>query len=268
MLLDDTFTPQFEIVQSLNRLAGVLGKRKVQHLYPAFPMAIAILRGISEENKRDEAQNLALLAKAGEIPKISEELYNPSFDDQMGDYLSPSKYPSPVTGEQQFFTVPELELGCLLTYNLYENGACVAMIKNYVHLDVIDYSATSLMYPVVVTEAMSSTAFVTGGRLGGTVNNRDDMISTAYFMGAAYPLTVAYRALNTSGDEATSSATFLAAYYPLIVTYEAYSYTDDGVNAQGSFLAAYYPLIVNYITLNHGPESVGSQGIFNGASRP
>lgn len=264
-ILDKTFSGQLGIVNSLNRLASVLAKRRVHIFDPVYDQAVEYFADVKAEEKKYQEHALKNLDVAGEIPKITEELYNPSFDDSFGmdSILASFTPPGSINESPDYPTVIEdSDTRCLVNYLLKENGNIVAKIKNYIHLEVLNITYHSRMYPMIGHDNMTSNGRILGGYMGNTINFRDDLTSSGRIIGGDIPIKVIYTSITIPLDNMESRGYIIGGSVPNKVIYSSYTIGTEEMSSRASIIAGSIPLKVNYIAYVDDPtdENLTSSG--------
>lgn len=245
------------ITDALHRLNNVILRHNSQRHQPMADDLIGIL---DESNRRDiesEKSTIKRLDKAGDIPRVSEELYNPSsniFDMDYRKTIFNIPWPKELKTTD---TVGTDNIVCTSVYRIRYNGKNYAEIKNYHSYFVTDYSVTSMPYPMTLHEEMTSSFNIFGGRLASPYS-LDNMDSVGFIRSLSFPVRVDYRTL-TFDDSMDSSGSiyslsikkqrkdierlnsYATVYSATILNNKiVYKTTPDNMNSEGYIYAAFF----------------------------
>lgn len=259
-VINRTFSNHLVLSMALHRLTNAI----VRHNNPVTePAGSELLNMFDDIGNKEQKANLSAVEKirqSGDIKRVAEELYNPSTDIFDSDIV-PAKVFPPDLGDP--FDYPT-EIGaddnsCTSVYRIRNDGKIYAEIKNYHTLTVIDYSVTSLTYPVLAVDSLTSAGLVYGGRLGSPFA-QDSLDTVAQIYDLSYPYEVIYSTYNNGIENIETSAYIEGMFFPSEVGYRTYDNGIENIETTANITAMSFPTIVAYIPYTIEPEGISSSG--------
>lgn len=246
-------------MQSLHRLNNAIYRHEHSYYDPAGNDLVDMFEDLQTKDEEAKKNVIGRMGESGDIRRVSYELYNPSsniFDDD--SVLSITKAPE----SDSEFSAPDYEahtddIQCTSVYRLRHGDKLFADIKNYHNLKIIDYSETSLTYPLLVLDSMNSAGESPGGRLD-TPFFSDNLDVVGQIYNFYYPLEVGYRSVEFE-DHIETSGEIYDLNFPLIVGYQA-TWLDDEMGTSPWVFDMTFPLEVAYIKYSITPEEIETHG--------
>lgn len=264
-IINRTLYNHLLLVESLHKLnKTILRMRNPRH----EPMSTDLSAMMDDLKGRDSESKIATINRldtAGDIPRVSEELYNPSSDIFDGDGTITANFLSPsLENEEINQNIGSDNISCTAVYRIKYDSDVYAEIKNYHTYLVTDYSVTSEVYPYILNDKLTTSAFITGGRFLQP-SWGDNIISAGQIYSGSYPLEVGYKNYSIQHDDLETAGYMYGASYPLEISYESYSF-NDSLNTAGYLYSMSYPLEVEYIVHSIQHEDLNTAGYIYGAT--
>lgn len=259
-IVNSTLATHRHITEAIFRLQNAIVRHNVSVLEPHATELMAMFDDVNQKDEDAETRTISKLGPSGDLPRVSDELYNPSsniFDTNTvtSVILAPYSTQFYETGASSGLS----DINCSSVYIIKNEGKVFAEIKNYHTLQVINYSVTSVPYPVLNQDAMNVNGFLFGGRLGSpyTVESLDVV---GQLFEISYPLTVIYTTYNNGVESMDVAGQLYSMVFPTEVIYSTYNNGIESLNSTGQLYAVSYPLTVAYIEYDLVTESLNSTG--------
>jgi len=261
MILNQTLAQHTAITQAMSRLCLAFIRHNNPYHEPVNTDLHDMFADLDARNTESDISAIAKLNTSGDLVKVSEELYNPSSDifDTPGytAYYPPVETPPDAVSSVEFSG--DNNISCAACYLIRHDDDCVAVIKNYHTLTVIDHSQTSWPYPSLTIESINPSPQIYGGRLGSpTTIEYLDVSPSLYAM--SYPYEVIYSTKILPTESLDPTPYLYSMSYPTEVAYRTYATVSESLDPTPYLYAMSYPLTVAYITYNIEPEAIDSTG--------
>ena len=125
----------------------------------------------------------------------------------------------------------------------------------------IECGVTSHPYPLLAVDAVSTSAMILSGTMGGVPDLLHAVDATAVILSGSFPTTVAYSAYSMSPEAVDAAAVILSGSFPTTVAYSAYSMSPEAVDAAAVILSGSFPTTVAYIAMTLDTEAVNASAI-------
>ena len=254
-IINNTSSNQIVITKALARLSGALD-RSQKTPYDTVKSELEPLFTGSVEESNVVVDNLS---KAGDTPRVSVELYNPSTNifDETFSKIKLSNQPIREDANQTY-TFTSGPHDCVARFLVVNNGNVKAEIKNYHHILVVDYTCTSLLYSNIIVDSMKTTLSSFSAKLSEAPRFGDNYQSSGFITAISYPTTVVYRTTSAGYDNIRVTGMISGISYPNEVGYRTASAGYDNIRVTGMISGISYPTIVAYITYDILPDSYTS----------
>lgn len=249
-----------QIVESLHRLNTTI----VRMLNPRTDNEIIdIFNAFYDDNNQSIKKTIKEIDTSGDLPRVSEELYNPSSDIFDDDINTPywAKPNSVDSGYEGFEEPIDDDIGCTAKYLIKHDSKIYAKIKNYHTLQYIDHSGSSLVYPLNSIDSIQVTSARVYSIQFPNINNTDELISIAFNSSLSFPQILKDRYVTE--EKLTSSFAFISAAY---VSFTKKVTTEEYLKST----AKIYDIILdnNRIEYSMEPESLESTAAIYEITRP
>lgn len=214
---------------------------------------------VSSKDKLLNKKVLDGISTSGDNFEVADELYHPSTDIYDIDEQISGIY---VVHKNEQFAYPnqvpedDTSVRCTAVYRLRREDRLCAEIKNYYTLKIIDYTVTSLPYPVITEDEIESSAEPIRGSLAHN-RFRDEIEAAGRIYSVAWPRIVAYK--NTTS---ISSVTPIAEFYSVETVHRLIEHRMpvDMLLTRAKIMNMTYPTNVGYIKYTPLPDRLTSRG--------
>lgn len=261
MILNNTLANHLVLMQALTNLNNALVRLNNPYNEPVASSLSAMFDDLNAKNVEADVSAIAKLETSGDLPKVSDELYNPSSDifDTGGytAYYPPVELPVgvPTSGEFE----GDNNISCASSYLIKYNDVVLAIVKNYHTLVIIDNSQTSWPFPSLFVESLSVSPQIYGGRLGDPTFV-EGLDVAGYVFSASYPLEIIYTSTSMLSEGVDLTASVDSMSFPSSVLYAEHAVGAEEIDSAPSILSMDFPLIVGYISYDGPPESIDTTG--------
>lgn len=258
-IINRTLANHIQIVQALSRLSLAICRHETLYYDPPVLDLLDVLNDVNTNDEESKDKVISEIVDSGDIRRVSEELYNPSSDIFDDDYTASVIRPPKTDGsfDGRTYTPNSDDIQCTSVYRVVYDDRLFAEIKNYHTLKIVDYSETSLTYPILFRDDMVTSGEATGGRLDSPFFS-DSLDCVGQIYNFYYPLEVGYRAYSLR-DEIETSGYLYELDFPLIVGYQDTD-LDDEMSTSPWMFEMSFPLEVAYIKYSMEPESIETSG--------
>lgn len=161
------------------------------------PAVSELLKLFEDSHANDEKfveKGISEVDGSGDLPKVSEELYNPSSNIFDGDIQKIYVSTPTQRGMKQVEDHNEGNdnISCASKYKLKHNGKLYAEIKNYHTLTYVDYSCTSLTYIPMNLDSMDATGCELFSMKFTQPLFKNSLDVVCFIGGVSYPYKVTY----------------------------------------------------------------------------
>ena len=212
-IINKTLSNHLQLVESLHRLSNAILRMNTPLSEPAGSELIEMFEDLSKKDDQFVEKTIDGVKESGDLPKVSEELYNPSsniFDDN----IQTAYFAKPKEKElEEGSGVGGDNISCAAKYVIRNNSKVYAEIKNFHTLQYVDYSINSLVYPILVQDELKIDEAKINDMRYMIPSFTDDLDVTGFIASISYPIKITYEAITIS-DELTSSAGIKYATFP------------------------------------------------------
>lgn len=264
-IINRTLSNHAQIVESLHRLNNAILRMNSPLSEPAGSELVKTFEDFANKNEKFVDKTIDGVSTSGDLPRVSEELYNPS-SNIFDDTVQTSYFAAPGEGSG-FADVDDTgteDISCTAKYKIKHDGKVYAEIKNYHHLKYTDYTGYSLVYSPFIQDSLEVTRASLDDMRYLMPSFQDNLDIVGHIVSLEYPIKVQYDSYEFK-EELRTSAGVISASYPN--TLKEYSIPVESLNVSGRI----YELTQTTIPILHYPipsDSLKVNGRIYDITRP
>lgn len=253
-IINRTLSNHAQIVEALHRLNNAILRMNSPLSEPAGSELLRTFDDFATKNEKFVDRTISGVESSGDLPRVSEELYNPSsniFDDTVQTaYFA---MPDEGTGFAEVEDTGSTDISCTAKYKIKHDGKIYAEIKNYHHLKYTDYTGYSLVYSPFIQDSLEITKSSIDDMRYLMPSFQDNLDIVGHIVFIDYPIKVQYDSYGFDED-ITTSAGVISASFPnklkeYIIQPESLDVTS-GIYELTSTAAINYPVPPDSLIVN------------------